>query len=169
MSDEMERQIAEITWKRVRLIALAMLAAPALYVVVGLVFLNEEVRSGLPQLEADVAGLLFAAFATIAALSFALAMWLRGRLLSVEYATRRLDSLSAAAGHYLHLTVIGLSLAETSAVLGLVYFLLTGSIMRMMLLAAAGVAFSLVLLPSRSRLDAMLRTVQEKHNRETTC
>jgi len=167
VSDDAQRQICDGTWRKIRLLLVLMLTAPVLYVVVSLVFIGR--RSSLDDVlpDARVRDIVFYAFAAAGVGCFLLATGLRRHMLSMAYVQRHLRSMSAAAQHYVQMTALTFSLCETSAVLGLVYFLLTGEVQRMMFLAGMGVVFPVVLWPSRSGLASAVRMTANGEDMES--
>jgi hypothetical protein len=161
VNDDATRQICEGTWRKTQLIAWAMLTAPVLYVVIGLILANRS-ADGLPlgkTLDAATASALFYAFLAVAATCFVVPIGLRRWLLSPTFVRKRCSSVSAAAGQFLQTTVVTFAMCETPAVFGLLYFLLTGDVGRMVLLAGIAVVSSVVVFPTRSRLDATVAAI----------
>lgn len=157
MTNNAERQISESSWKRARAFSWVMLAGSVFYVVIGLLRLGRGSRLSDLHISDLVKDIVFAACVGAALLSFLLAAFLRRSLLAEDYVRERLKSMTQVAQHYLHANILVSSLCELPAVMGLVYFLLTGHLLRMVILAAAGVTFSIVLFPSRSKLEDLLR------------
>ena len=160
MSIGAEQRILSDTWKRARGVAWMMLAAPALYVTIGLIFLEHRGRAGLVRLSPGVSDALLFVFIGASVVCFLLAVVLRRSVLDETYVRRHFRSMGQAAQHYMHATFLVLSLCEAAAVMGFVYFLLTGNLQRMAILAGAGMAFSVFLFPSRSKLVRLVQVVK---------
>lgn len=139
-----------------------MLAAPVLYVTIGLVFLKDLNRARFVRLSDGAADIVLFAFIAASVLCFALAAALGRSVLAESYVRRHFRSMGQAAHHFVHASLLVSSLCELAAVMGLVYYLLTGHWMRMVLLAAASVVLSLVLFPSRTKLQRLLRLTRSQ-------
>jgi len=157
-----EREICESAWKKARLAAWVMLAAPALYVAVGLVLLKTRNLPHAVDLEERFRDILFYVLAGVAIVDFPVVTALRRATLSQRYVTRHFKSLGQVAQHYGHANILVGAVCQSPAVTGLVYFLLTGELKRMVILAGASVLFSLMLLPSRTKLRELLHAIQQQ-------
>ena len=162
MNNTAERQICESVWKKARLVAWLMLAAPALYVVIGLVLLESRNLPHLANLDARVRNILFYVLVGIAIIDFLVVSALRAAMLSQRYVARHFRSMKQVAQHYGQVNILVGAICQSPALTGLVYFVLTGELRRMVILAGASVLFSLVLLPSRTKLQELLRTIQQQ-------
>ena len=162
MNNTAEREICESAWKKARLVAWVMLAAPALYVAVGLVLLKTRNLPHLVDLEERLRDILFYVLAGVAIVDFLVVTALRRATLSEHYVTRHFKSLGQVAQHYGQANILVGALCQSPAVTGLVYFLITGELKRMVILAATSVVFSLVLLPSRTKLWGLLRAIRQQ-------
>ncbi len=151
MSDEVERQIRDVAWSKAWRLTWAMGPAPALYVLAGFLLMRQNAR--LPARLGEASDAVFAAFVAASVACAVAAAWLSRRLRSAEPP----PSLSAAAMAYVQRHVLTLMLAEVPAALGLVYFLLSGDLRRMTVLAAAAMALILFFLPSRATLERFVR------------
>ena len=166
MSDSAERRICETAWKRIRLLATLMLAAPLLYVALGLVFLKSRRLPQLAELDEKVSDIIFFAFVAASVLGFLLAVTLRRSMLTETRVVQYFRSMGHVAQHCTQVHLLVFALCQSAALMGLVYFLISGNLRRMVLLAAASVLFLLVLLPSRSKLEALMRAVRKREGTE---
>ena len=167
MNSDLEQRICGPAWRRSRVVFWAMLAAPVLYVIIGALLLKHPSRVHLADLGESVKDIVFYTFAAVGVLCFALAALLRRVTLGDHYVERHLRNAGQAAQHFVHANLLVLALCEILAVLGFVYFLLTGEIWRMILLACADVGLSLAFFPSRAKLErivALVRHAEERKN-----
>ena len=139
-----------------------MLVAPALYVVIGLVLLRTKDVPRLADLGERTRDLIFFIFVAVSILDFLTAAVLRRAMLSSHYVGRRFRSMGSAAQHYGQVHILIGAMCQSPALMGLVYFLLTGNLERMVVCAGAGVLFSLVLLPRRTTLEKLLRFIRQQ-------
>ncbi|HUW58400.1 MAG TPA: hypothetical protein VMZ92_17315 [Planctomycetota bacterium] len=164
MNGDAAAQIRDAAWKRARRIAWLMLAAPALYVVIGPALLKARNVPRLADLGEGLRDGIFFIFVAVSVLDFLTAVVLSRAMLSPHYVTRRFRGMGSTAQHYGQVHVLIGAMCQGPAVLGLVYFVLTGDLERMVLCAGAGVLFSLVLLPRRATLEKLLRAVRQQES-----
>ena len=153
MSDDLERRVRDEAWSKAKLLTWAMAPAPALYVLVGVLLLQRNVPAPARDVSPTTKDALFFGFIAAGALCVLVAGVLARRLRK----SAAPDSLAAAAQAFVQTHVVTLGLAEVPAVLGLVYFLLTGDLVRMIVLAAAGTIVLFFFLPRRATLEAFVR------------
>jgi hypothetical protein len=158
VSDSAERRICDATWSKVRALTWAMLPAPALYVVIGLVLLRRKALPQAPLISGVARAVLFYSLVAASVACLAVARWVSTAALSEAFARRRLKGMHQAAQHFQQVHLIVFGLGALPAVMGLAYFLLTGGIVQMTLLAGLSVLFLLFSLPSRRKLETLVRS-----------
>jgi hypothetical protein len=162
MSEKAEREIRDGAWRKAVLLAAGMVAAPVLYVIVGLAFLRSRPGRTLIESSESVKDAIFFVSAALSTLSVLLAAVVRRLVLSDGYVLRHSKSMGQAAQHYLSAVLITLSLCEVPAVTGLVCCLLTGRFDRLVMLAAASAVVTILLFPGRARLETLIRLTRQE-------
>jgi len=166
VSDSAESRIGEAAWKKIRLLTVLMLAAPALYVALGGVFLATGRLARLARLDERVSDVVFFALVAASVLQFLLAVTLRRSMLRESRVVQSFRSVGHVAQHCTQVYLLSFALCQGAAVMGLVYFLISGNLRRLVLLAGASVLFLLVLLPSRLKLETLMRAVGRREATE---
>ena len=141
---------AEAKFRLTRILAVAILVgAPIIYLVVAFLARTESLR------EIEVGDWVFYMLLVVAMVTPA--MYYPVERLHLAGRRKQTAERQSAAEVYVSLSIIRFALTEAAHIFGLVTFLLTGSIERMLWLYAVGVIWSVVHWPRRGRFETFLK------------
>jgi len=166
MDESAEGSLGRSAWRQTLLVAVALLACPAVYVIMAVILLHVGFQPPEITIDRQVLSFLFPAALSVSVMLFLIAKMLQTKLLSPRYVTRHCDGVNSAARHYIRISMLCMGMAETAGVLGLVYFILTLDMLKLIVLVAMSVLFGMLVFPSRTKLEDLLQTVKDSGSDE---
>jgi hypothetical protein len=142
-------------------IAVSQVAFPLLLAALGAVMALTDAQ--VPQIfefEPGTARNVFGAFATVGALCLPANFALRRAMLTEEHVKARYRNVEKVYRHYVIVYLVISTLCQVPAALALVHYVfLGGSVVEFVILCVYAAALGVAFLPSRRRLDKLMRAV----------